>query len=74
MSGCFKITHFSSVFPYLSSFPMHFRALVIFLHKVILRFNVFSQKICDRKLTLLRDDLATDLFDLEDDYYNSNYK
>lgn len=33
-----------------------------------------ESKICDRKLTLLRDDLATDLFDLEDDYYNSNYK
>ena len=50
------------------------------LYKIteIKRFNdsngFVSQKICDRKLTLLRDDLATDLFDLEDDYYNSNYK
>ncbi len=29
---------------------------------------------CDRMLVNLRDDLATDLFELEDEYYSSNHK
>lgn len=32
------------------------------------------QQNCDRKLTLLRDDLATDLYELEDEYYSSSFK
>lgn len=32
------------------------------------------QQNADRKLTTLRDELATDLFDLEDEYYSSTYK
>ena len=32
------------------------------------------QENCDRKLTTIRDELATDLFELEDEYYNSTYK
>nr|ACO10579.1 Mediator of RNA polymerase II transcription subunit 22 [Caligus rogercresseyi] len=29
---------------------------------------------CDRKLTVLRDELAVDLFELEEEYYSSCYK
>lgn len=29
---------------------------------------------CDRKLTMLRDELATDLFELEEEYYFSSFK
>jgi len=32
------------------------------------------QEKCDRKLTMLRDDLATDLYELEDEYYSSSHK
>ena len=32
------------------------------------------QENCDRKLTTIRDELATDLFELEDEYYSSSYK
>jgi len=32
------------------------------------------QEDCDRKLTTLRDDLATDLYELEDEYYSSSHK
>lgn len=32
------------------------------------------QQDCDRKLTSLRDDLAIDLYELEDEYYSSMYK
>ena len=32
------------------------------------------QEACDCKLTTLRDDLATDLFELEEEYYSSQYK
>lgn len=32
------------------------------------------QETCDRKLTTLRDELATDLYELEDEYYSSSYK
>ena len=32
------------------------------------------QTSCDRNLTSLRDDLATDLFELEEEYYSSSYK
>ena len=32
------------------------------------------QEACDRKLTTLRDELATDLYELEDEYYSSSYK
>lgn len=32
------------------------------------------QENCDRKLTTIRDELATDLFELEDEYYSSTYK
>jgi len=32
------------------------------------------QENCDRKLTTIRDELATDLFELEDEYYGSTYK
>ena len=32
------------------------------------------QASCDRNLTALRDDLATDLFELEEEYYSSSYK
>lgn len=32
------------------------------------------QETCDCKLTTLRDDLATDLFELEEEYYSSQYK
>jgi len=38
--------------------------------------NMFKemQSSCDRNLTSLRDDLATDLFELEEEYYSSSYK
>jgi len=38
--------------------------------------NVFkdTQVQCDRKLTDMRDEMATDLFELEDEYYSSSYK
>jgi len=38
--------------------------------------NMFKdmQASCDRNLTALRDDLATDLFELEEEYYSSSYK
>jgi mediator of RNA polymerase II transcription subunit 22 len=32
------------------------------------------QENCDRKLTTIRDELATDLFELEDEYYSSTHK
>ena len=32
------------------------------------------QENCDKKLTTIRDELATDLFELEDEYYSSTYK
>ena len=32
------------------------------------------QETCDRKLTSIRDELATDLFELEDEYYSSTIK
>ena len=32
------------------------------------------QESCDCKLTTLRDDLATDLYELEEEYYSSQYK
>jgi len=32
------------------------------------------QEKCDRKLTMLRDELATDLYELEDEYYSSSHK
>ena len=36
---------------------------------------IFSfQSSCDRNLTSLRDDLATDLFELEEEYYSSSFK
>jgi mediator of RNA polymerase II transcription subunit 22 len=38
--------------------------------------NVFkdTQASCDRKLTDMRDEMATDLFELEEEYYSSSYK
>lgn len=33
-----------------------------------------KQAECDQKLASLRDDMATDLFDLEEEYYNSIFK
>ena len=42
-----------------------------------LRFNLRNksfQSSCDRNLTSLRDDLATDLFELEEEYYSSSFK
>jgi len=38
--------------------------------------NVFKemQGSCDRKLTEMRDEMATDLFELEEEYYSSSYK
>ena len=32
------------------------------------------QETCDCKLTTLRDELAADLYELEEEYYNSQYK
>ena len=32
------------------------------------------QETCDCKLTTLRDELATDLYELEEEYYSSQYK
>ena len=32
------------------------------------------QQECDRKLMALRDDLAADLYDLEEEYYSSPFK
>ena len=32
------------------------------------------QEACDQKLTVLRDDLATDLYELEEEYYGSSHK
>ena len=32
------------------------------------------QENCDRMLTTIRDELATDLFELEDEYYSSTFK
>ena len=42
--------------------------------KTFLKFNSFFQSSCDRNLTSLRDDLATDLFELEEEYYSSSFK
>ena len=36
--------------------------------------NKSFQSSCDRNLTSLRDDLATDLFELEEEYYSSSFK
>jgi mediator of RNA polymerase II transcription subunit 22 len=38
--------------------------------------NMFKdmQGNCDRKLTEMRDEMATDLFELEEEYYSSSYK
>jgi len=38
--------------------------------------HLFKQKQveCDRKLMTLRDDMATDLYDLEEEYYSSSFK
>ena len=38
--------------------------------------QLFKQKQidCDRKLMALRDDMAADLYDLEEDYYSSSFK
>lgn len=33
-----------------------------------------KQTECDQKLQTLRDDMVTDLYDLEEEYYTSNYK
>lgn len=33
-----------------------------------------KQQECDQKLQNLRDDIVTDLYDLEEEYYTSNYK
>lgn len=33
-----------------------------------------KQSECDQKLQTLRDDIVTDLYDLEEEYYTSNYK
>jgi len=41
--------------------------------RINLRNNSF-QSSCDRNLTSLRDDLATDLFELEEEYYSSSFK
>ena len=38
------------------------------------KFMFFFQSSCDRNLTSLRDDLATDLFELEEEYYSSSFK
>ena len=38
------------------------------------QFLTLFQTSCDRNLTSLRDDLATDLFELEEEYYSSSYK
>ena len=35
---------------------------------------ILGQGSCDRNLTALRDDLAMDLFELEEEYYSSSYK
>ena len=40
----------------------------------ISNFISLFQTSCDRNLTSLRDDLATDLFELEEEYYSSSYK
>jgi len=32
------------------------------------------QESCDSKLTTLRDEMAADLFELEEEYYSSQYK
>ena len=42
--------------------------------KDISQFLTLLQTSCDRNLTSLRDDLATDLFELEEEYYSSSYK
>jgi mediator of RNA polymerase II transcription subunit 22 len=38
--------------------------------------HLFKQKQmeCDRKLMTLRDDMAADLYDLEEEYYSSSFK
>ena len=41
---------------------------------IFLNFLLYFQTSCDRNLTSLRDDLATDLFELEEEYYSSSYK
>ena len=35
---------------------------------------LFIKASCDRKLTDMRDEMATDLFELEEEYYSSSYK
>lgn len=35
---------------------------------------LFVKGSCDRKLTEMRDEMATDLFELEEEYYSSSYK
>ena len=38
--------------------------------------HVFKQKQveCDRKLMALRDDVSSDLYDLEEEYYSSSFR
>ena len=38
------------------------------------KYIILGQGSCDRNLTALRDDLAMDLFELEEEYYSSSYK
>ena len=49
------------------------KLLQLFCFKVKGEYYHF-QSGCDRNLTSLRDDLATDLFELEEEYYSSSFK
>jgi len=43
---------------------------------IVQQSHLFKQKQveCDRKLMTLRDDMAADLYDLEEEYYSSSFK
>ena len=54
---------------------LQLKEAILFVHlgNVRQKTSLF-QASCDRNLTALRDDLATDLFELEEEYYSSSYK
>ena len=52
--------------PILKSFCIHIYNIFNFLP-----YSRTKQNECDQKLMSLRDDMAADLYDLEEEYYNS---
>lgn len=60
------ITHNSKIFRFVKLL-----SLILIKNKTIFR---SKQAECDQKLKSLRDDMAADLYDLEEEYYSSIYK